>query len=112
VAGDLLHNYPWLLAVVLFFAATLLFPGRDHQGADARRADAGREPADRHRLVCRRLRPVRSADLPTLLAAVEMDDTGSTRIGKYVFNHAFLIPGVIAITLCVILGFIFGGIML
>ncbi|WP_458018911.1 hypothetical protein, partial [Klebsiella pneumoniae] len=30
----------------------------------------------------------------------------------YVFNHAFLIPGVIAITLCVILGFIFGGIML
>ncbi|MFR4092652.1 MAG: anaerobic C4-dicarboxylate transporter family protein [Escherichia coli] len=49
---------------------------------------------------------------PTLLAAVEMDDTGSTRIGKYVFNHAFLIPGVIAITLCVILGFIFGGIML
>jgi hypothetical protein len=30
---------------------------------------------------------------PTLLAAVEMDDTGSTRIGKYVFNHAFLIPG-------------------
>jgi anaerobic C4-dicarboxylate transporter DcuA len=64
VAGDLLHNYPWLLAVVLFFAATLLFPGRDHQGADARRADAGREPADRHRLICRRLRPVRSADLP------------------------------------------------
>ena len=52
------------------------------------------------------------AFLEDLLAAVEMDDTGSTRIGKYVFNHAFLIPGVIAITLCVILGFIFGGIML
>ena len=49
---------------------------------------------------------------PTLLAAVEMDDTGSTRIGKYVFNHAFLVPGVIAIALCVILGFIFGGLML
>ena len=48
----------------------------------------------------------------TLLAAVEMDDTGSTRIGKYVFNHAFLIPGVVAITLCVILGFIIGGIVL
>jgi anaerobic C4-dicarboxylate transporter DcuA len=49
---------------------------------------------------------------PTLLAAVEMDDTGSTRIGKYVFNHAFLIPGVVAITLCVILGFIIGGVVL
>ena len=49
---------------------------------------------------------------PTLLAAVEMDDTGSTRIGKYVFNHAFLIPGVIAITLCVVLGFIIGSVLL
>ena len=29
---------------------------------------------------------------PTLLAAVEMDDTGSTRIGKYVFNHPILYP--------------------
>ncbi len=26
-----------------------------------------------------------------------MDDTGTTRIGKYVFNHAFFIPGVLAI---------------
>ncbi len=29
---------------------------------------------------------------PTLIAAVEMDDTGSTRIGKFVFNHPFIIP--------------------
>lgn len=43
---------------------------------------------------------------PTLLAAVEMDDTGSTRIGKYVFNHAFIIPGVIAIALSVLSGFV------
>lgn len=57
-------------------------------------------------------RPVRSPTYPTLLAAVEMDDTGSTRIGKYVFNHAFLIPGVVAISLCVILGFIIGGVVL
>ena len=41
-----------------------------------------------------------------------MDDTGSTRIGKYVFNHSFLIPGILAIVLAVILGFIVGGIVL
>ena len=94
VAGDLLNNYPWLLAVVLFFAATLLYS----QAATTKA-----------------LMPAALLVLPTyptLLAAVEMDDTGSTRIGKYVFNHAFLIPGVIAITLCVILGFIFGGLIL
>ncbi len=49
---------------------------------------------------------------PTLLAAVEMDDTGSTRIGKYVFNHAFLVPGVLAITLSVIFGFVLGNMVL
>ncbi|MCZ8486933.1 hypothetical protein O9993_22560 [Vibrio lentus] len=38
---------------------------------------------------------------PTLLAAVEMDDTGSTRIGKYVFNHPFFIPGVATISTAV-----------
>jgi len=49
---------------------------------------------------------------PTLLAAVEMDDTGSTRIGRLVFNHSFLIPGVIAIALSVAFGFLFGGLWL
>lgn len=43
---------------------------------------------------------------PTLLGAVQMDDTGSTRLGKYIFNHAFLIPGILAIALSVALGFL------
>nr|WP_291969073.1 hypothetical protein [Candidatus Symbiopectobacterium sp.] len=49
---------------------------------------------------------------PTLLAALEMDDTGSTRIGKYVFNHAFPVPSVLAITLSVIFGFVLGNLVL
>jgi anaerobic C4-dicarboxylate transporter DcuA len=49
---------------------------------------------------------------PTLLAAVEFDDTGSTRIGKYVFDHPFLIPGTIAIALSVVIGFMIAPIIL
>jgi anaerobic C4-dicarboxylate transporter DcuA len=49
---------------------------------------------------------------PTLLAAVEMDDTGSTRIGNYVFNHPFFIPGVTTIATAVTLGFAFGGLLI
>ena len=49
---------------------------------------------------------------PTLLAAVEMDDTGSTRIGKYVFDHPFILPGTIAIALSVAFGFLVGGIFI
>ncbi|HED6149428.1 TPA: C4-dicarboxylate ABC transporter, partial [Campylobacter coli] len=42
----------------------------------------------------------------TLLGAVQMDDTGTTRIGKFIFNHSFFIPGVLAITIAVALGFV------
>jgi len=49
---------------------------------------------------------------PTLLAAVEMDDTGSTRIGKFVFNHSFIIPGLLAIAFSVAFGFLFGSLIL
>ena len=47
-----------------------------------------------------------------VLAAVEFDDTGSTRVGKYVFDHPFLIPGVCTIAFAVALGFVFGGLIL
>ena len=46
---------------------------------------------------------------PTLLGAVQMDDTGTTRIGKWVFNHSFFIPGVLAIFFSVALGFVVCG---
>ena len=45
-------------------------------------------------------------------AAVEFDDTGSTRIGKYVFDHPFIIPGTLTITLSVILAFIIGPLVI
>ena len=49
---------------------------------------------------------------PTLLGAVQMDDTGTSRIGKYVFNHPFFFPGVLTIVVSVALGFVFAPIML
>ena len=43
---------------------------------------------------------------PTLLGAVQMDDTGTTRIGKYIFNHSFFVIGLLMIFFSVLLGFI------
>jgi anaerobic C4-dicarboxylate transporter len=34
----------------------------------------------------------------TLLAAVSFDQTGTTRIGKYLLNHSFMRPGLVALT--------------
>jgi anaerobic C4-dicarboxylate transporter-like protein len=33
----------------------------------------------------------------TLLAAVSLDQTGTTRIGKYVVNHSFMLPGLVSV---------------
>lgn len=112
-AGDLLNDFPWLLAVVLFFASMLLYS----QAATAKALLPAALMLGVSPLTAVASFAAVSAlfvlpTYPTLLAAVEMDDTGSTRIGKYVFNHPFMIPGVIAITLCVVFGFILGGIIL
>ena len=43
---------------------------------------------------------------PTVVAAINFDRTGTTRIGKYVLNHSFMMPGLIATTASVICGII------
>lgn len=112
-AGDLLTHYPWMLAVILFFASTLLY------------SQAATTKALMPAALMLGVSPVTAVasfaavsalfvlpTYPTLLAAVEMDDTGTTRIGRFVFNHSFIIPGTLAIILSVIFGFVFGHLFL
>jgi len=49
---------------------------------------------------------------PTLLAAINFDRTGSTKIGKFVINHSFLVPGVVSIVVAIGVGFLIGSIVL
>ena len=44
---------------------------------------------------------------PTVVAAINFDRTGTTRIGKYILNHSFMIPGLIATGVSVGLGLLF-----
>lgn len=113
VAGSLLADYPWMLALILFFASMLLYS----QGATT----VALMPA----ALAMGVSPITAVasfaavsalfvlpTYPTLLAAVEMDDTGSTRIGRYVFNHPFFIPGVVTISSAVALGFVAGHLLI
>ena len=112
-SGDLLKNQPWLLAVVLVFASALLYSQAATTKALMPTALAiGVAP-----FAAVAAFPAVSAlfilpTYPTLLAAVQMDDTGTTQIGKAVFNHPFLIPGLINIAIAVGLGFLFGSFIL
>lgn len=49
---------------------------------------------------------------PTLVAAINFDRTGTTRIGKYVLNHSFMLPGLIATISAVAIGFVLAQIIL
>ena len=42
----------------------------------------------------------------TMLAAISFDQTGTTRIGKYVLNHSFMLPGMVATISSVSIGFL------
>jgi anaerobic C4-dicarboxylate transporter DcuA len=112
-AGALLTKYPWMLAVVLFFAAMLLYSQAATTKALMPAALAlGVSPVAAIAAFASVSALFILPTYPTLLAAVEFDDTGSTRVGKYVFDHPFLIPGVCTIAFAVALGFVFGGMIL
>ena len=41
---------------------------------------------------------------PTLVAAINFDRTGTTKIGKYILNHSFMMPGMVATIVAVSVG--------
>jgi anaerobic C4-dicarboxylate transporter DcuA len=112
-SGHLLSSQPWLLAVVLVFASALLYSQAATTQALMPTALAiGVAP-----FAAVAAFPAVSAlfilpTYPTLLAAVQMDDTGTTQIGKAVFNHPFIVPGLINVAIAVGLGFLFGSVIL
>ncbi len=117
-ASQTISQYPALLAVVFFLAAMLLYS----QAATAKAITptvvaalgiSAANPDNAYMLVASFAAVSALFVLPTyptLLGAVQMDDTGTTRIGKWVFNHSFFIPGVLAIVFSVAFGFAVCGI--
>ena len=41
---------------------------------------------------------------PTIVAAINFDRTGTTKIGKFILNHSFMMPGMVATTVAVLAG--------
>lgn len=49
---------------------------------------------------------------PTVIAAIGFDKTGTTHVGKYLLNHSFMLPGIIACVVAVLMGFLLSSILL
>ena len=39
-----------------------------------------------------------------IIAAIDFDTTGSTKIGKFIFNHSFMIPGLLSMAFSLAIG--------
>jgi anaerobic C4-dicarboxylate transporter DcuA len=103
--GEIVTLYPWLFAVSLFTLSILLFS----QAATTKALvplglSLGLPPAylvgifpavNGHFFV---------PGYPTLLTAIQFDRTGTTRIGKYVLNHSFMLPGIVTTIASVLAG--------
>lgn len=108
--GDMVTAAPWTFAIALFVLSMLLFS----QAATTKALMPlgvllGIAP---HNLVA--MFPATNGDFvlpgyPTLLAAINFDRTGTTQIGKYLLNHSFMIPGLVAVSGSVAAGFLFAG---
>ena len=91
----IVSNHVWLFAFAVFIMGALLFS----QTATVKAimplgAQLGILPA--HLIA---MYPAVNADFvipsyPTLVAAINFDKTGTTRVGKFLLNHSFMLPGI------------------
>lgn len=110
---DVVSAYPWTFAIAVFILGALMFS----QAATTKTMMPLGVSLGLSNPALIAIFPAVNADFvlpgyPTLLAAINFDRTGSTKIGKFVVNHSFMIPGLVAIGVAVTAGFLLGAILL
>ena len=105
--ADLVTNYPWSIAFVFFLVSVLI----NSQGAVV----VAMLPLAYELGIAG---PVLLGVLPSVygyffipnypsdIATVNFDRSGTTRIGKYLLNHSFMMPGLICVSVSTIIGYL------
>lgn len=113
IAGNVLTTYSWLFSIVLFVVAVFLYSQAATVAAIIPIAiSLGLSPLTLVASFVAVNALFVLPTYPTVIAANQMDYTGTTKIGKYVFNHSFMLPGVLVIFFAVILAYIIAGVVL
>ena len=102
--SSLLQVYPWTFAIGMFVLSAMLFSQAATVAILMPVGVALKLPA----VTLAALYPAANGIffLPTygtLLAAVSFDQTGTTKIGKYLLNHSFMLPGLVTITSTIVI---------
>ncbi|MGH2571055.1 MAG: anaerobic C4-dicarboxylate transporter family protein, partial [bacterium] len=110
--SDLVRGHPWTFAVGLFLLSTMLFsaaatvvilvPVGVALGMPAAHLIASYPAANGVFFL---------PTYGTLLAAVSFDSTGTTRIGRYLLNHSFMLPGLVCTVSAVVLALLLNAVL-
>lgn len=94
---QVIHSMPWLFGIALFVMSILLYS----QAATVRAIVPLGIALGISPLMLIALFPAVNGyffipNYPTIVAAINFDSTGTTRIGKYILNHSFMMPGLVS----------------
>jgi anaerobic C4-dicarboxylate transporter-like protein len=109
---SVLQTYPWTFAIGMFVLSTMLFSQAATVAILLPVGVALKLPA----ATLAALYPAANGIffLPTygtLLAAVSFDQTGTTKIGKYLLNHSFMLPGLVTIISTIVIALLLSRIL-
>ncbi|MGP1479053.1 MAG: anaerobic C4-dicarboxylate transporter family protein [Capnocytophaga sp.] len=104
---QIVTQYPFLFAIALFVMSIFLFS----QAATVRTLYPLGIALGIHPMVLVAMFPAVNGyffipNYPTVVAAINFDRTGTTRIGKYVLNHSFQVPGFVATIVAIAMGYL------
>ncbi len=111
--GSIARAYPWTFALMIVVMAAFMF---SQAGTTRAMMPLGLALGIPHASLIAMFPAVNSdfvlPGYPTLLAAINIDKTGSTHIGRLVVNHSFIRPGLVAVAAAVATGFLLSALML
>jgi len=105
--GNAVQNYPWAYAVLAFLTSKLV----NSQGAAIAivvpmALNVGMDPVLILSFISACYGYFFLPTYPSDLACIGFDRSGTTRIGKYILNHSFMIPGLIGVGSGCVVGYI------
>ncbi|UKA11061.1 anaerobic C4-dicarboxylate transporter [Photobacterium damselae] len=104
---EMVQNYPWTFALALFIVSVVV----NSQAATARMMlpvglAMGLNPALLIGLMPATYGYFFIPNYPSDIATVNFDVTGTTKIGKWYFNHSFMAPGLIGVVGACVIGYL------
>ena len=111
--GQAVQNYPWAYVILAFVTSKLV----NSQGAAIAivvpmALSVGMDPVLILSFISACYGYFFLPTYPSDLACIGFDRSGTTRIGKYILNHSFMIPGLIGVASGCVMGYIVAHIIL